>query len=881
VRELWRRIDALLRRRSLERDLDEELSFHLDMKEREIGNRAAATRALGSALLVRERARDAWGWRWVDEMLWDVRYALRVFRQNPGFTAAAVAMLALGIGVNATVFTLSNTILFKGFPYIDRNDRILYIHTSVPGRPEVPDGYSSYADVQDWRAQAKSFGGLAFVTGSRMSLSDGRGFPENCSGSQVSANTFQLLGQRPVLGRDFAPSDETPGAAPVAILSYGLWARRYGNDPTLVGQTVRIDGAPTIVIGVMAPGFSFPYDEVLWIPRVITPDLQKREARVLWLVFGRLADGITIKRARAEMDTIGRRLASAYPGTNQDFLPVVQTYNEHWVGPKATMIYESIWGAVGCLLLIACVNLANLLLARAMNRSREMSVRIALGAGRWRIIRQLLIESVMLSTMGGLFGWWMTKWGVGVRTYELAAFSAFPIGAPSWFDFTMDYRVLGYLIAISLGTGVLFGLAPALRLSKFDINTALKDGGRGSTGGGRGMRLSSLLVIGEMALAVVLLTAAGVMIRSFLNIYTADVGVSTENVLTASVALPVDRYSSAEAQSAFFDRLTTRLDAIPGVESVALADALPTFGTSHFPYELSGAPPVDEHRRPRLAALVISPAYFRTLRATVLAGRAFNDGDGVTGVPVVIVNQRLASTLWPGEDPLGKRLRLFKGTTPDGWRTVVGIVSNIVQNDSTRQASEAVVYVPYRQKPAAGMNVIARTQVPPASLGAAVRRQIQAIDADLPVRDPSTLAERMNVGFNYRFNGSMAVLFLIFAAIALLLASVGLYAVIAHSVTQRTQEIGIRMAIGATARDVLTLVARQGLLPLGIGLTIGLAASLAVTPIFRSALVRVSPADPISMLVGSAVLIVSGTLGCLIPARRAMRVDPVVALRSQ
>ncbi len=876
--EFWRRLGILLRSRSVERDLDEELRFHLEMKTRQTGDRAVARRAVGSALRWRERARDAWGWRWFDDVVWDVRYALRQFRRNPAFTAVAVTMLALGIGINTAVFTLANTVLFKGFPFIDRNDRVLYIHTPNPMHPDAPEGYSSYADFQDWRALAKSFDGMAFVSGSLITLSDGRGFPENYAGSQVSASTFHVLRQTPLIGRDFAPADERPGADPVVIVSYQLWTQRFGKDPALVGRTVRLNGVQTTVIGVMAEGFSFPYNEVLWMPATVTAEFQQRQARRLWLVFGRLSEGATLASARAELETIGQALAEAYPQTNHGVRPVVQSYNEFWVGSRATMIYTCLLGAVGCVLLIACANVANLLLARAMVRSREISVRMALGAGRSRIVRQLLIENVMLSTMGGGLGWWLARWGVGAPIYKLAAFTTF--GTPAWFDFTMDFRVLGYLVAVSMATGLLFGLAPALRLSKLDLNGALKDGGHGAAGGSRHARLSALLVVGEMALAMVLLGGAGVMMRSFLHIYSADIGAGMEHILTASMRLPVDRYRDAESWVAFFDRATARTKMIPGVESVTLASALPTLFSFKLPFELNGAPPGDEQHRPTLSALVVGSGYFHTLGATLLSGRDFADTDASSSAPVAIVNTRFANMWWPGQDPRGKRLRVFNGTTPDAWRTVVGVVSNIVQDDRTRQTFEPLVYMPYRQRPAAGMIVIARASIPPANLGMTLRRELQTLDSDLPIGGPFTLAEAIGP-WNYGLNGSMAVLFGLLAMVALLLASIGLYAVIAHMVSQRTQEIGIRVAIGATARDILRLVYVQGMVPLGIGLTIGVCSSLAINRVLSSALVQVSPTDPLTLVVSSVTLLVFGTLGCWLPARRAIRVDPLLALRHQ
>jgi putative ABC transport system permease protein len=460
------------------------------------------------------------------DLLGDVRFSFRTLSKNPGFAAVAITILALGIGINAAVFTVTNAVLFRGFPHVDPNNRILYIGTNHG---------VSYPDFEDWSAQAKSFQGMAVVAngGLRFILGDQSGIPETCDGTQLSANSFQVLGQKPILGRDFAASDETPGAPAVAILTYGFWQRRYAKDSSIVGKTIRLNGGPTTVIGVMPPGFDFPHHRVdLWAP-IPAHDPQKRETRVLWFAFGRIADGVTIRSAQAEMDTIGRRLESAYPVTNQDVHPRVVNFHEAFIGPNAAEFYGAIWGAVGFVLLIACANLANLQLARAIGRFREISVRIALGAGRARIIRQLLIESIMLSSIGGVFGWLIA---IGsVRAYELLANP--PSSYDHW-DFALDHRVVFYLVAISIATGLLFGIAPALRLSKLDINIALKDGGRGTTSGSSRKGLSRLLVIAEMALAVVLLAGAGLMIRSFLNIYTANLGVGTPNILTAAVRLP-------------------------------------------------------------------------------------------------------------------------------------------------------------------------------------------------------------------------------------------------------------------------------------------------------------------------------------------------------
>ena len=799
-------------------------------------------------------------------MLGEVRSALRNLARSPGFTAAAVAMLALGIGVNATVFTVADAVLFKGFPGVQGNDRLLYISNG--------GCCISYPDFEDIRAQAKSFEGMGITHGIAKVISDGTGFAERVEATEVSADAFRLTGREPILGRDFTASDAVDGAAPVAMLNYGFWQRRYGKNPAVVGKTVRMNGAATTIIGVMPEGYSFPQTVDVWVPLVETARVRNRNSTDTWFAFGRLAPGVAFQSAKAEVEGIIKRLETEYPLTDTRNHLVVQSFPEFFIGANAAMIYGSMWGAVGFVLLIACANLANLLLARAMGRSREISVRIALGAGRWRIVRQLLAESLMLSGLGGLLGWQLAKWGVHAYSLAMARKSSWLI-----LDYAMDHRVLGYLIAISIGTGILFGLAPALRLSKLDVNAALKDGGRSATGGARAKRLSAALVTGEMALAIMLLAGAGVLIRSFLKIHDADMGVHASNVLAASVDLPAAKYPTGAQKIAFFDQVTARFKAVPGVESVTVAESLPSWGARQVPYELSGAAsPAANALRPKIHVLKVGTAYFHTLDAKVLSGREFDDSDVSTAAPAAIVNQMFAAQHWPGEDPLGQRLRLFDDSAASSWLTVVGVVSNIVQSDTNRQRFDPLVYLPYRQNPGGGMWVLARTQIPPANLATAFRRQVLALDPDLPLYGPFALIERLEAFWDSRFYG---MLFLIFAAIALLLASIGLYTVVAHAVSQRTQEIGVRMAVGASARDILRLVLRQGMLPLAIGLAIGLAGSLAVNQLLKSVLVEVSPADPAALAVASAALILSAALGCLIPARRAMRVDPVVALRHE
>jgi putative ABC transport system permease protein len=801
----------------------------------------------------------------------DFRFAVRTLAKNPGFTSIAITALALGIGANAAVFTLTNGILFKGFPF-DKSDRILYLNTKDASRPANQWSGVSYPDFRDWREQTKSFEGLAAYTGERIAISDESGLPDNYIACQISANAFRLIGQRPAIGRDFDLREDTPGAAPVAILNHGLWERRYGSDRNIIGKIIRIGGTQTTVIGVMPRSFGFPFDADVWIPFVPTPDFEKRNVRGL-VGFGRLRDRSTVNAARAEMITIGRNLQSSYATTNQGIDVWVRTYSEFYVGPNIRAMFLAMMGAVGFVLLIACANVANLLLGRAVARSREISVRMALGAGRGRIVSQLLVESLILSVAGGLIGWLISRWGVHV--FDAVAIS---FRKPTWMTFDMDARAFGYLAAISIGSGILFGLVPALRLAGMNVNLSLREGGRGAGKGRRDKHLSSALVVTEMALAVVLMAGAGVMVRTFLNIYRAPLGINENNVLTMRLPLPKGKYPKPNDQILFYERLRPRLQAIPGVQWVAFTNYLPTGGSDPIPYELEGSP-TSSPRRPMLATLVISADYFRVMDVRPLAGRIFTEEDGVVGPPVVLVNERFAGKAWPGISPIGRRLRLFNGSLAEPWLTVVGEVPNIVQNDITPKEIDPLIYMPYREKPMGDMAIVARTLVRPETLATAFRQQIHGVDSDLSVYNLWTMQERLER--NYWIFRVVGILFLVFAAIALFLASIGLYGVMAHSVSQRTQEIGVRMALGATRNAILRLLFAEGMLRGVIGLAIGVAGAFAVTRILKAAVEQAVPADAATFVVASIILVAAAAMGCWIPARRATRVDPTIALRHE
>ncbi|HWW82306.1 MAG TPA: ABC transporter permease [Vicinamibacterales bacterium] len=795
-----------------------------------------------------------------------VRFGFRSLMKRPGLTLVALLTLALGIGANAAVFTLTNDILLKGYPF-DKSDRILYLQM----RNVRNDRFAgiSYPDYRDWRTTCKSLEGIAAFTGDQINVGDDENLPEVYPAARMTTNSFRLIGQKPIMGRDFAPEDEVPGAPAVAILTYGLWERRYSKDPGILGRTVRMSGVPTTVIGVMPRDFAFPFNNDLWLAYVPTAVSEQRQARQFG-AFGRLRDGVDLKTARAEMTAIAKSLERDYPATNQDFTVLVRTYSEQIVGPFLTTIFEAMMVAVSFVLLIACANVANLQLARATARAREISIRVALGASRRDIIQQLLLESVMLSLAGGVLGCGIAIWGT--RAFDLAVT---PMGKPRWVDLSMDARALTYLLVVSFATGILFGLAPALRLANLDVNTALKDTGRGSSVGVRGKRLANWLVIAEMALAVVLLTGAGLMVRSFLNVYRASLGINSSNVLTMRIVLPARTYPQPADQISVHDRLSARLNALPGVETEAIGNTLPTGGSRSLPYELEGATVDDQHRQ-TLAAVIISPDFFKVWQVKTLRGRFFAETDTASSIPVIMVNQAFATKHWPNQDPLTKRLRVFTGTVGGPWLQVVGLVSNIVHNGVASDNLDPVIYIPFRQNAISDVAIMLRTHVPPGSLGSAVRREIQAVDRDIAIYNLWTMEERLLR--NYWFQGLIGTLFVIFAGIALLLSSVGLYAMMANSVSQRTQEMGVRIAVGSSAAGILRLVFAQGMRQMATGLVIGVAGALALTRVLTSVLTQVSASDPLTFLLAGLILSVAAALGCLIPARRAMAVDPVIAL---
>jgi putative ABC transport system permease protein len=802
----------------------------------------------------------------------DFSLSARRLARSPGFTAAVVVALALAIGANVTVFTLANAFLFKNLPFAD-SDRIAYVSSRNPRRPG-PRAIS-YPDYRDIRAQVSSFDGAGALTTTTVDLSDETGLPDRYRATAVTPGAFAVIGQRPVRGREFSDADARPGAPPVVILADALWRGRYGSDPAIVGRTVRLNDVGTTVIGVMAPGMTFPGTSDLWLP-LVPPATERRDSRTLTM-FGRLAPGSTLRAAQSELDIIGARLAAAYPATNQDVGILAQNFNDRYNGGETgRLLFWLLW-AVGFVLLIACANVANLLLARAVDRSREISIRASLGATRWHVVRQLLAESLLLAFLGGAAGTILGVWGV--RAFDRALV---PTVKPAYVDFAVDARVVWYLIAITAGAAIVFGLAPALQLSKLDVNAALKEGGSVAGQSRRARVLSGALVVAEVALAIVLLTGGGLMMRSFVNTTRADIGVDPANILSFNLNLRRTKYPQREDQVRFYEQLKARLESLPGVQTMAVASDLPAESPDDFFYEIEGAPPDDARTRRRAAGLYVGENYFVALGLRPRSGREFTGADGPSAPRLAIVNASLAQRAWPAQDAVGRRFRLVEfdaagaRTTPGPWFTVAGVVPDVLQDDESFELSP-VIYLAYRQYPVNGAEVIVRTRVPPSAVGEAIRREVRGLDADLAVRTLRPLEESLWLrNWRHRVFGAM---FAIFAIIALVLASVGLYAVVAHAVTQRTREIGVRRTLGATSGSILGLVFRQAFARLGGGLVFGVAGALAATRVLESMLVGVSAADPITLSGVSLVLMLAAGLGCAAPARRAIRVDPLVALR--
>ncbi len=881
IRRFIARLYAVLRRSHADRDFEQELAAHVEMlTDDNIARgmapaeaRRAAQLRVGTASSLRLQHRDARGLPVLEDLAQDVTFGLRLIARDKWFSAAAVIAIALGIGANTIGFTIINAAFIRGFAF-EEADRL----HAVSWRPDR--GFRmrlSFTDYEEWRSQSRSFAAMAGYMFGAINISDDHAPPLQTQGAWVTANHFDVLRQAPLLGRTFAAGEDQRGAAPVVVIGYDLWTTRFERDRNVIGRTLRVNGSATTIIGVMPEAMKFPENSELWVPFVPTDAQLAREVRTL-NVFGRLHVGVSARAAGAEIDGIARRVMAAHPQATRDVIGgQVETLIDRFLGRAVRPMFITVMGAVIFVLMIACANVANLLLSRAMYRSREVAVRYSLGATRWRIIRQLLIESVMLSAIGGAAGLALATWGVGV--FDAAVQMS---GAPYWLRFTIDYRVLAYVTGICIATGLLFGLAPALQVSREQPHQTLKDGGRGTTGGGPANRLGSGLVVTELALTVVLLCGAGLMLRSFVALYAIEPGFSLDGLTRMRMQLPPERYPTTGSRAAFFDQLNARLSTIAGFHGVASASSVPPLTDESWRIIVEGQPVIDEERQPFVETVTVTPSYFDVLGVGITRGRGFNDADGRPGSETVVLSDAAAKRHFAGEDPIGRRIRFVqREDEPEPvqtWRTIIGVSAPLLQGNADEAFKSAVVYLPFRQETPRTSSLLVRSILPPSSVMREVRAAMHAIDPDQPVFSIETVAAVFaNERIIYRI---FSTLFGVFALIGLVLSAVGVYGVIAYAVTRRTQEIGVRMAMGARRWDVTWLFLRKGLIQLAAGLAIGLPAAVALAVIVQFRLVEIEPTDPVTMGAIAAVVSIVAVFACVIPARTAARVDPMAALRS-
>jgi putative ABC transport system permease protein len=798
-------------------------------------------------------------------MFEDLRYSLRVLARSPSVTLVAVVGLALGIGANSAIFTAMNAVLLRPLPY-KKSDQLVLLW-QVNRRTGDREIKVSAPDYIDWREQNSVFQDIAtFNANSGLGLNlSGAGHPARISATSVTGNLFSVLGVTPALGRSFLPDEERPGPAPVCILSDDLWKRRFGSDSKIIGKAVTLNGEMWTVVGVMPAGFRFPQSVDLWVPAMVRSTARTKRAQHYLGVIARLKPGLSLDHAQAELASLARRMELQYPETNAGLgirlVPLGTQITEN-IRPALLVLF----GATAFVLLIACTNLANLLLVRATVRQGEMSLRLALGASRTRLVRQLLTESALLGLLGGILGLILAF--VGTRLL----FNHSPSNLPRTNEIAVDGRVLAFTLGLSIFTAVIFGLAPALQASKPDLIRTLKVGGSGFAMGRGGQRLRLLLVASEMALALVLLIGAGLMIRSFFRLREVNIGLNPTNVLTMRTTLTYDRYP-VPRQIAFFRQAVQQVGALPGVRSVGAVDNLPLGGSDVHSFGIVGRSDWDPGDEPSGEFSVVTPQYFNAIGIPLKKGRHFTERDGDEAPRVAIINDAVASRYWPQEDPLGKHITIdFEREA----RQIVGVVGN-VRHLGLDQHEPLQVYIPQSQIGGAAMYLVVRTTSDPLNVVPSVRAAVEAVDSDQPVYDIQTMEQRLSDSVSpRRFN---MLLLAIFAAIALVLAGGGTYGVMSYYVTQQTHDIGIRMALGADQVKVLTLVVGKGLVILFCALAMGVAVAFAFSRVMSGLLFGISTLDLTSILGASLLLTTVGLLAFYIPARRASRVDPMVALR--
>ena len=879
LRALFVRCIGWLSRRRSERELSAELESHLQMHIDDnlasgmtpVEARRHALMALGGVDATKEAYRDQRGLPRLEALLRDLRYGARSLRKSPGFALAGIAILGLGIGANSAIFTIVNAVVLRPLPFADSNRIMRLWHTPPPGQfPGSPVFALSPANFLDWEAQSRTFEAMAMYREGRRTLT-GQGEPDAVHTIRASASFFPILGVAPTLGRGFSKDDDRAGAPPSALLSETFWRSRFGADPSVVGRSILLDRTPHTVIGIV-PAPSFLEDVQVWMPLLWTADDRATRNNHNYRGVAKLKPGVDVAQAQADLDTISSHLAQAYPADDKDWGALVLPLGDDLVA-DARLSLLVLLGAVALVLLIACANLANLILVRTHGRAKEIAVRGALGASRARVVQQLLAEGALLGIGGGLAGLFAAYYGIHVLVTALG--SALPRAS----EVALDGTVLAFTAAISMATGLVAAFAPAWQLTGRDANEGLKQGpGRGNSSTGDG-RIRNLLVTCEVALALMLLVGAGLLMRSLSSVRAVDPGFDPRHVLTARVNLSELKYTSPEQRNQFFDRTLRALRALPGVEAAASVDSVPLRGGSSQYVAVEGARPVQESELPVVAVRLPSPGYFTTLRIPLVRGRAFTDADTFGAPPVAILSELTARRFWPNEDPIGKHVTLpMMSKAP---REVVGIVREVKMGslDAGASDSETAVYAPAAQFAFGGATLVVRTTLAPETVERSIIGAVRAIDPEQPLLDLQTLEQVVEKSLGQRPFAMM--LMATFAGLALLLASIGIYSVLAFAVRQRVREIGIRLALGAPIRGVLGMILFEGLKPTLAGVALGLVLAAALVRVMAALLFNVSQYDPATFALVAALVTAIGIAATLIPAYRATHVDPIVTLRAE
>jgi putative ABC transport system permease protein len=829
--------------------------------------RQEAHRRVGNAAALRDAGYDVRGGGFFEALWQDVRYGLRLLRRTPVFTATAILTLALGIGANTAIFSVALGILIRPLPY--RSADQLAMVWMDNRRIDLREDWHAYGNFVDYRDQNLSFDGMAMFNNRAVTLT-GDGEPERVVGAHSSANLFDVLGVGPIVGRTYTPEEDRPGANSVVVLGHGLWQRRFGSRADIVGQSILMNGRPMRVVGVMPRGFAFPNpDSEYWTPTGM-PDAQRNNRGGFSLqVIGRRKAGVPVARAQADLDRINARILEQFPGT-KGYGIYVEDYREHLIG-RTRPIVLVLLGAVGFLLLIACANVANLLLARASVRERELALRVAIGAGRRRIVQQLLTESVLLGVAGGIIGI-AVAW-LGVRALLAVA----PASMPRLEAIAIDGWVLAFTGVLSLATGLVFGLAPAIQALGTDPGHSLKEGGRTGAGAGRPVRRA--LVVVEVALAVVLLVGAGLMLRSIARMQQFDLGFRPERVLTARVSVWGEAYRQPAAVTEFFRQIVERTSTQPGVEGAAAVGTLFLSSTPNSTnFSIEGRPDFAPEDALEVPVDAVTPNYFRVMGVQLLKGRFFDTRDVDGATPAVIINDMMARKYWPNEDPIGRRMKYGNVSGRSPWMTIVGVV-----RDTRRTGYDSPVrpetYLPHAQSASGSMLIVIRTTGDPQSAAPLLRSVVKTLDPGIALQSVQPVDRMLVAMAAERRLGTM--LLSIFGVVAAVLAAVGIYGVIAYSVEQRTRELGVRLALGATSGRILRLVVSEGLWLAGTGLVLGLVAAIALSRTMKTMLYEVSPSDPSTLAIIAVVAVLTAVVASFLPAIRAVRVDPVTALRAE